>query len=238
MSKPRVIACADRQTVARRARELVSAQIVATVSRRHVFHLALAGGSTPQPLYERLAADPWCVPWPAVRFYFGDERCVSPDDPESNYRMARETLLDRLPIAGEQIERMRAEDRDRERAAADYVRKLPLKLDLVLLGLGTDGHTASLFPDSPAVRDQQRRVVVTTGPKPPHERLTITPPVLRDADELLVLVTGAEKANVLKQVLLGDWNPHVLPAQLARRGTWIIDREAAGELPSGGFEED
>jgi 6-phosphogluconolactonase len=165
-----------------------------------------------------------------VEVYFGDERAVPPTDPASNYRMAREALLDRVGLPPERVHRMEADDLDLEAAAARYAALLPDPLDVLVLGMGQDGHTASLFPVSPALRESARKVVPARAPVPPIERLTITPPVIAAARRVAVIVAGAVKAPVVARVLRGPWRPEELPAQLARHGTWLLDRAAASAL--------
>lgn len=191
--------------------------------------LALAGGSTPRPAYARLAAGEE-VPWSRVEVYFGDERAVRPDDPDSNYRMARETLLDRISLPEDRVHRMEAEREDREAAAEAYARLLPRRLDLLLLGIGEDGHTASLFPGSAAAREEERRVLWSGSPKHPHPRMTVTPPVIRSARLVIVLARGAGKAGAVARALEGPLVPASCPAQLARGGVWLLDEEAAAGL--------
>ena len=195
--------------------------------------LALAGGATPGPVYRRLATLP-LIPWERIEIFFGDERAVPADHPASNYRMARETLLSLVPIPPERIHRMEAEQPDLDAAARGYEALLPAALDLLLLGMGADGHTASLFPHAPALAETDRRVVPVTGGEPLVQRLTVTPPVIKAAKSLLVLAAGTEKAEAVARALEGPDAPAVVPAQLARRGTWIIDRAAAALLTGGG----
>jgi 6-phosphogluconolactonase len=183
-------------------------------------------------VYQALAARD-DVPWQQVHVYFGDERAVPPDDPESNFGMARETLLARVPVPETQIHRMHAEASDVEAAARTYEELLPARFDLVLLGIGEDGHTASLFPGSSAVTEQTRRVLFVTGPKPPPRRLTITPPVIAAARATLVLAAGAAKAEAVARALEGADDVIACPAQLARAGYWMLDRAAAAELHGG-----
>jgi 6-phosphogluconolactonase len=200
-----------------------------TIQRRGLCSLALAGGATPRPVYERMAASPLAdrVAWDRVRIYFGDERCVPPEAEESNYRMAREALLEHVPIPAASVHRMEGERTDAAAAARDYERQLPAALDLLLLGMGEDGHTASLFPHSPVLAERTRRVVAVTPPAGPAPRLTITPPVIAAADTVIVLVAGANKAATVARALEGAYAPEALPVQLALRGTWFIDSAAA-----------
>ncbi len=125
---------------------------------------------------------------------------------------------------------MPADRPDLEAAADDYAAQLPDNIDLVVLGIGSDGHTASLFPNDRAVEEQERRVVPVAGPRPPHRRLTVTPPVLESARQLIVLAAGCEKAEAVHRALYGEYNPGSCPAQLARRGVWILDEAASAEL--------
>jgi 6-phosphogluconolactonase len=186
-------------------------------------------------VYQRLAAAPLSerVSWERVAIYFGDERGVPPDDPESNFLMANETLLGRVPIPRAHIHRMEGDRADREASAQDYERLLPDRLDILLLGMGGDGHTASLFPYSSALREQRRRVLAVTSPHPPTWRLTITPPVIREARTIGVMVSGADKAATLTRVLEGPFMPDELPVQLAREGFWFVDRAAGQRLGHG-----
>lgn len=189
--------------------------------------VALAGGDTPRPVYGRLSAME--VPWPQLEIFFGDERAVAPDDPASNYRMARESLLDAVPIPADHVHRMRCESQELEAAAHDYAALLPDALDLLLLGIGRDGHTASLFPGDEALH-AERPVVPATAPAPPRARLTVTPPVLERARQVVVLASGSVKAGPVARALDGPWDPMSCPAQLARRGTWLLDEAAASAL--------
>jgi len=191
--------------------------------------LAVAGGTTPRAVHEALALLP-NIPWDRVHVFFGDERCVSPEHPDSNYRMAKESLFDRVPIPATQIHRPRMELGDHDAAARAYEALLPAALDLVVLGIGEDGHTASLFPGSSSLNERQRRCIPVIGPKPPPERLTLTPPALESARALVMLAVGAGKAEPVARALEGPWDPTRTPAQLARHGAWFLDRAAASRL--------
>jgi 6-phosphogluconolactonase len=219
----------DPEQLARPAAEWLEAEILASIRARGRCALALAGGRTPEPVYRELAqaAD---VDWSRVSVFFGDERAVPPDDAESNYRMVRAALLSRVPIPAARVHRMEAERSDRDLAAREYERLLPAALDILVLGVGPDGHTASLFPGSAALDERRRLVVPVVGTKPPAERLTITPPVIEAAQRVAVLVTGADKAAAVARALEGPLAPREVPAQLARRGAWFVDRAAAGRL--------
>jgi 6-phosphogluconolactonase len=202
------------------------AEVAAENSRVTV---ALAGGSTPRKMHEALACSK-DVPWRAVHVYFGDERAVPPEHSDSNYRMAKESLLDRVPIPTAQVHRMPAENPDREAAARAYEALLPDSIDVLVLGIGEDGHTASLFPGAASLHEAERRVLPVVGPKPPPERLTITPPVILAARHRIVLASGAGKADAIARALEGPWDPDTTPIQLAKRGAWFVDPPAASKL--------
>jgi 6-phosphogluconolactonase len=190
--------------------------------------LALTGGRTPRPVYEALAARP-DIPWDRVSIYFGDERCVPPDDEASNFRMARECLLDPAGIPEANIHRIQGEDPDHEAAAVRYEAALPGRLDVLLLGIGEDGHIASLFPGSRAL-EATRRVVWVEGPKPPADRITITPPVIAAAGTRVIMARGQPKARAVHAALSGDAGPSEVPARLVRDALWILDAAAASLL--------
>ena len=214
------------------------------------FVVALAGGSTPRRLYERLATPPHAggVEWSRVHVFWGDERCVPPDDPASNYRMAREVFLGRVPVPAANVHRSHGEDAP-ARAAAAYEQELRevfatregppsrapgRRFDLVLLGMGSNGHTASLFPGLAAVRERERWVVAEHVPEVSMWRVTLTPPVLNAAANVVFLISGAEKVGMLRRILEGPFEPDVLPAQAIapRNGelAWLVDAAAAAQL--------
>lgn len=222
------------------------------VHSRGEFVVALSGGTTPRSLYARLATPPYAsaVPWSEVAVLWGDERCVPPDEAASNYRMARETLLDHVPMPTAHVHRIRGED-DPVAAAGAYEQTLRrvlrtprgppreapgARIDLVLLGLGEDGHTASLFPGAPppAVPDNERWVIAHRVPVEPPWRITLTPVILNAAAEVLFLVSGGAKAAIVHRVLEGPLRPHELPAQLIApaggRVLWLLDAAAARDL--------
>lgn len=214
----------------RMAADRIAESVLRAIAERGECSIALSGGSTPEPVYRCLAGAAGAgVRWDLVRCYFGDERAVPPDDPGSNFHMAKRALLDRVPLRPDRIHRMRGEAEDLDAAAADYARTLPAPLDLLLLGMGADGHTASLFPGSPALREA-RWVVPSISPRPPRRRLTITPPVIAAAREVLVMVRGAAKASLLARVLEGPQDPERYPVQLAIGGRWLVDDAAVTEL--------
>jgi 6-phosphogluconolactonase len=200
------------------------------------FAVALAGGSTPKVTYEILAREyggPDDLDWSKVHAFFGDERSVPPDHEDSNYRVAREALLSHVPVGS--VHRMRGEMEPRE-AAALYEKELeeffggPPVLDLVLLGIGEDGHTASLFPDTPALDARDRWAVENPVEKLNTTRLTLTVPAVDAARKVAFLVAGEGKAEALEEILEGDANPHKYPAKLVRPEAelaWMVDRAAA-----------
>ncbi|HYM70412.1 MAG TPA: 6-phosphogluconolactonase [bacterium] len=216
------------------------------VAARGECAVALAGGNTPRRLYETLAGEPYRdrIPWGGLRVFFGDERCVPPDDPRSNYHMVRASLLARVPVAGDRVHRMPAERPDLDAAAEEYERTLRRYLpkapdgwprfDWVLLGLGGNAHTASLFPGTPVVHEARRAVVSLYVPEVRANRMTVTPPVLNRAASVVFLAAGPEKADAVRRVLEGPWDPDAVPAQVVRPvdGTllWLLDVAAAARL--------
>jgi 6-phosphogluconolactonase len=209
--------------------------------RRDVVDIALAGGSTPRAINALLVKAPRRneVDWSRVVFWFGDERCVPPDDDQSNYKMNRETLLDPLGIPPNRIHRMRGED-DPSAAAADYdvVLRRELgeapRLDLILLGMGPDGHTASLFPGTIGTIDHDKLCIAHYVPKLNMWRMTLTPRTINAAHNVAITAGGAEKSDALREVLEGPKQPDVYPSQLIRptRGElrWFVDASAASKL--------
>lgn len=204
----------------------VAGEVQAAVEQRGVCHLALAGGTTPEPAYRALAETQ--LPWDAVEVWWGDERCVAPDDPESNYGMARRALLAHLHPAPKAVHPMDGTAAP-ERAAADYGAQLPPALDVVLLGVGSDGHTASLFPNGPQASPDQR-VQAVQGPKPPAQRLTLTLATLNQARVVVFLVTGADKAPALRRILVEKANLPAAKVSPRERTRWLLDEAAASAL--------
>ena len=236
--------CADPATLAETAAHLIVDAATEAVRERGRFLLCLAGGETPRETYRCLALPAFSerMRWDQTWIFFGDERAVPPDHPESNYRMAYESLLSKVPIPEHQVLRMHGEQSDADAAAAAYAAELAgaigtkrgelPRFDVVLLGLGIDGHTASLFPGSPVLREVFRAVAaVHVAAAQIPQRLTLTFPVLNAAARVLFLVTGAEKAKILKKVL--DERA-TLPATMVRPTDgeliWLVDRAAASLL--------
>lgn len=229
----------DKTELARAAFAHILALADTAITRQGRFNLALAGGSTPEQTYSLLAAAH--LDWSKIHLFWGDERCVPPDHPDSNYRMVRLALLDHIDISPENVHRIRGELPPRQ-AAVEYERILQgfftpeSSFDLVLLGMGADGHTASLFPGAPALAAQQRWVAVVPHDNPPPplvDRISLTLPAINAARQATFLVAGADKAACLKQVLSAPpaAKPR-FPVQYVRLDhnppLWLIDRAAAG----------
>jgi len=223
----------EPQVAARAAAERIVTTASAAIARSGAVWLGLSGGRTPETLYRLLATPGMArrVDWQRVWFLFADERDASPTEPESNYWLARKLLIEPLGAPPEHVCRMKADARDLEAAAREYEPRLEQPLDLLLLGVGEDGHTASLFPGSPVLEEKVRRVApVYDSPRPPPRRLTITPRVIAAARAVLVLVTGTAKAAAVGRALEGDVAPAAVPARLLRDGLWYVDRAAASAL--------
>jgi 6-phosphogluconolactonase len=218
----------DSKDLPGRAAQRISVELSRAIAERGRASLVLAGGTTPKATYEALAGLP--LDWSALEIFFGDERCVPADHADSNYRMAKAALLDRVTIPTESVHRMQGELADRDAAARAYDALLPARLDVVVLGIGEDAHTASLFPGSPALNEKVRRVLPVTGPKPPPERLSLTPVALGAARTLLVLASGAGKAEAVQRAFSDDVDVVRTPIQLARGGVWFLDTAAAAAL--------
>lgn len=227
-----IIIVDERDSYSQFVAEWIAKRIGKIIGRQGHCSVGLAGGSTPVPVYRELAESDHSehIDWQKLSFYFGDERCVSPDHKDSNYRMANETLLSKIPVNHEQVFRIRGEAATPEQAAADYAELLPTALDVLLLGMGEDGHTASLFPGSSALEELQKKVVPAVAPVSPSQRITITPPVISRARTVVVLAAGEKKAEILARALLNTYDPRVIPVQLARLGTWIVDAPASKRL--------
>jgi 6-phosphogluconolactonase len=236
----------DSRRAAGEAADLFLWAVDEAVSARHRCAVALSGGQTPRLTYERLADEAkGRAPWDAVEFFFGDERGVPPDHPESNYRMARESLFEPLKIATARVHRMAGEAADVNQAARDYETLLRNRLsaappawpvlDLILLGLGDDGHTGSLFPGSRELHEASRAVVPTVSPRGVKARVSLTMPVFNHGRLVVFLVTGEGKAKAARAVLedeaadASQW-PAKLVKPVAGRLVWILDRAAASEL--------
>ena len=219
----------------------------ASVEQNGLFAFALAGGSTPEGFYRVLSQGVWKerFPWRETVFFWSDERAVGPESPESNYRLAMGAMLSAAPVSPVHVIRMRGEATDLEQAAAEYESEVVavlggrnLKFDLVLLGMGEDGHTASLFPGSAAVAEEHKLVVANRVESLNANRLTFTFPLINRARNIFVLVTGERKAGIVKQVFSGTGN---FPVQKLRSAdgqlTWWMDRAAAAPLTKQDIDE-
>lgn len=235
----------NNEALCRLAAEHFVQTVLTAVEARGRAAVALSGGTTPKGLYTLLATEPYRVrvPWEQVHVFWGDERTVPPDDPQSNYRMAHEALLAHVPIPASNVHRMPGEGPDLAAAAAAY--ELGLRdlldctegvpvFDVVHLGMGDDGHTASLFPFTAALGEAERLVVVNHVDKLTTDRLTFTYPLLNAAAQVVFLVTGESKAGVLKDVLEGPYAPDAYPSQGVQptEGAllWLVDKAAGARL--------
>lgn len=236
----------DAESVARAAAEEFVRLSLEAVEERGAFSVALSGGTTPRRVYELLASDEYGarVDWPKVHVFFGDERTVPPDHADSNYRMAREALLSRVQIPTENVHRIEGLG-DAAANASDYESVMRgffgdaewPRFDLIFLGMGDDGHTASLFPETSALAEARAWVAPNWVEKLGAWRITLTAPAINAARRVVFLVTGASKAERLAEVLNGAHDPSRLPSQMIRpRGgalAWFVDRAAAVRLEAG-----
>jgi 6-phosphogluconolactonase len=230
----------DAKGVAAEAAERLTAAAERAIAERGRFSIALSGGSTPKALYALLTAEPYRsrIDWSKVHVLFGDERAVPPDHKDSNFKMAEEALLSKVPIPKGQVYRMKGELGDKaDQAAKEYGQMLKEKfgdggIDLILLGMGDDGHTASLFPNTEALRETKHRCVANFVPKLKTWRITLSAPFINQSKRVLILLAGAEKAQRLQEVLEGPRDPDRLPIQRIepKNGqlVWMVDAGAAG----------
>lgn len=241
-----VIVLPNLDAVAREAADRLVTLSGEAIAAHGRFSLALSGGSTPGALFKLLAGEAHRarIAWDKTIVFWSDERCVPPDHADSNYRLAHEMLLSKVSIPAANVHRARGEINP-EQAALEYEQTVRREVgtpasggapafDLILLGMGPDGHTASLFPGTPAVHEKTRLVSANFVPKLNTRRLTFTPSLINAASNVMFLVAGAEKADVLRAVLEGDVKPDVFPAQIVRpvdgRLTWLVDRAAGARL--------
>ncbi len=240
LTTPQELFAAAAEEVVRAANE--------AVAQRGRFSIALAGGSTPKSLYNLLATNArTSLPWDRMFFFWGDERHVPPTDPDSNYRMADESMLSKIPVAPGNVFRIKTENPDAAGIAEDYEQTLRKffaldsgqfpRFDLILLGMGPDGHTASLFPGTAALQEKSRLVVANWVEKMKASRISLTLPVLNAAAEVAFLVSGTDKAPALQGVLESDAPGEQYPAKLVQPSKgkliWLIDRAAASQLKTG-----
>ncbi len=241
---------ADGAAIAKRAAQEFVQAAAEAVRIKGSFNVALAGGSTPKAVYSLLVNDSALrsqVPWDKMHLFFGDERHVAPDHPDSNYRMASDVMISKSPLKPEQVMRIKGEYPDAEQAALEYEKALceyfKLKageyprFDLVLAGMGNEGHTLSLFPGTKALHADRRIAVRNWIGKLYTERITLTAPAASNAAHIIFMVTGADKAPALKAVLEGPFEPEQLPAQLLQpqngKLLWLVDTAAGSMLASG-----
>jgi 6-phosphogluconolactonase len=244
MSEPQILILEDAAAVHVRGAEEITHLSGEAICMHAEFKLCLTGGATPAATYELLATRfRLSVDWKEVQFFWGDERCVPPDDAASNFGMANRTMLEKLGLRPDQIHRMRGEDPPAQ-AALDYEAELRRcfgiaegewpRFDLVLLGLGANAHIASLFPGHPALHESERLAVAVTVEAEQPNRVTLTAPVINHAARVMFMVTGAEKAAAVKAVLEGPRDPERYPAQLVApvdgEVLWLIDKPAASML--------
>jgi 6-phosphogluconolactonase len=245
MNKPEIMICSDVGELNRKAAAQFIELANAAIPLAGKFSVALSGGSTPKAMYSLLASPDYKdrVDWQRAHFFWGDERCVAPDHAESNFRMVREALLGKIPVPEKNIHRL-AGEKEPDQAAADYEGELrhffalgPGQLprfDLILLGLGEEGHTASLFPGSTALAEQKHLVATTYVEKLKAYRLTLTLPVINNAAQVSFLIAGASKSAIVKNLLGANAQSLDYPAgrvqPLNGQLTWFITRDAAGEI--------
>jgi len=240
----------DGAAIAQRAAQEFVQAAGSAVREKGSFHVALAGGSTPKALYGLLATDPALrsqVPWDKMYLFFGDERHVGPEHPDSNFRMATEAMISKVPLKPEQVTRIKGEYPDTEQAALEYEKALRAnfklrdgeypRFDLLLAGMGNEGHTLSLFPGTRALHTNGRVAVRNWVGKLYTERITLTAPAASNAARILFMVTGADKALALKAVLEGPYEPEQLPAQFLQpkngKLLWLVDTAAGSMLAVG-----
>jgi len=234
----------DKHTLSQHAAEYIMRIAKEAIDLHGRFTIALTGGTTPGEAYSLLGSEPIRsqIDWQLVHIFWGDERCIPHTNSESNFYLAQETLLDHIAIPKSQIHPIPADQLDRDAASQAYTVEMQHafgtngipSFDLIHLGMGPEGHTASLFPHQASLHEKQRLVMPVSVPKPPPDRLTFTPPLLNAARNVLFLVTGSDKADALHAVLEGEYQPDEYPAQIVRptngEVVWMLDTAAAQNL--------
>ena len=234
----------DKHTLSQHAAEYIMRIANESIDLHGHFTIALTGGTTPGEVYSLIGSEPFRsqIDWQLVHIFWGDERCVPHNSPESNFYLAQEALLQKISIPESQIHPMPADQLNRDAASQAYTIEMQNtfgtdgipSFDLIHLGMGPEGHTASLFPHQASLHEKHRLVMPVSVPKPPPDRLTFTPPLLNAARNVLFLVTGNEKADALHAVLEGEYQPDEYPAQIVRptngEVVWMLDKAAAQKL--------
>lgn len=237
-----IVVCRDQNEIFRRAADIFTSLASESIGSQGRFSVALSGGSTPKGMYSLLASDEYRnrIDWQNVHLFWGDERSVPPTHDQSNYRMANEAMISRVPVPAANVYRMEAERADIEAAAADYEAKMKRyfggegwpRFDLLLLGMGDDGHTASLFPGTKALNERERAVVVNWVEKFNTNRMTMTAPAINNSRTILFMAAGEAKRGPLKEVLKGARNTDLYPSQLIEpvdgKVVWLVDEAATG----------
>jgi 6-phosphogluconolactonase len=240
--KGKVLVAPGTQALDEANAEMIVQAAADAIAARGRFTIALSGGSTPKPLYALMASDPWRnrIDWSKTHFFWGDERWVPSTSTQSNYKLANDAWLAKIPVPQENLHRMQTDRGEPEEAAEEYENHIrnffgkDPQFDFNLLGIGTNGHTASLFPGRPTLQIRDRLVVADNIPEVHMWRITFTVPLINNSREIVFLVAGADKAHVLKEVLRGPHEPERLPSQLIRANhgslIWLMDEPAAAEL--------
>lgn len=227
--KPNVVVCPTGREWAELAAAVIGSSVDAVIAGRGACSLMLTGGKTAEGLYNSRSRSS-LLPREGMRYFFGDERCVPPTHRDSNFGLVMRTLFANERPFGACVSRMEADDPDREAAARRYEALLPERIDILLLGMGTDGHVASLFPYSDALRPTERTVLPVKGPDSGHPRLSITGKVIANAEAVFLLAMGEEKGRVLTEAMRSPHDVMSLPVRMALNATWLLDEAAAGQL--------
>jgi 6-phosphogluconolactonase len=219
----------DSTEIAHVAAQRIAEALKAAIEASGNATFALSGGTTPRAAYGALAKIVG-IDWTRVNVYFGDERAVPATHPDSNFLMAQRSLFEHVALPPGNIHRVLAEQSDLDAVARAYEASLPERFSLMILGIGEDGHTASLFPGSPALNERTRRFLPVMGPKPPPQRFSVTPPVIEAAERCIMLATGAGKTDAVYRALREPLDIQTTPSGLARGALWIMDHAAAARL--------
>ncbi len=225
--------CVDAEDLAREAARFIAAVGIGSANTQGSFDLVLAGGRTPLAAYRELASEFGhnARLWKCARVWWGDERCVPPGHHDANYYSARLSLILPLGIPESGVHRIKAESADAERVAREYGESFPQRPDLLILGVGEDGHIAALFPGSAALDEKEKRFLyVSNATKPPPRRITLTPATILSARRVLVLASGAAKAEAVRRALAAEGSVSETPARLVKDALWMVDRAAAAKV--------